>query len=393
MTTIYVPKETASGESRVSATPETVKALCKQGLAVQVERGAGSAAGFGDADYEAAGAVLCDASVRSQADIVFGVAPPTVAQARALKRGATLVTSLLPGQNLEAVAALRDAGATACGLEFMPRITRAQKMDVLSSQATCAGYQAVLVAAAALPKMFPLMMTAAGTITPARVLVLGVGVAGLQAIATAKRLGAVVEANDIRPACREQVESLGAKFVDTGAPPDAETKGGYAKEASADFLRKQREILTQHIAQADVVITTAQVPGRKAPVLMTAEMVAAMKPGSVIVDMAVSSGGNVEGSVAGRVVDAGGVKIIGETNLAGHTAADASRMYARNVLAFLPELVGKDGVVRADMANEILAAVAIVHDGVVRHAPTASALAPSIAPSSAPTTSAAATAA
>ena len=383
MTFIFVPRETAPGETRVAAVPETVKALVKQGHSVQVERGAGQAAGFSDADYESSGAVLCGADARRSADIVFGVVAPDASVAATHKRGSVLVSGLLPGQNLATIAALRDAGASACALEMMPRITRAQKMDILSSQATCAGYQAVLVAAATLPKMFPLLMTAAGTITPARVLVLGVGVAGLQAIATAKRLGAVVEANDIRPACREQVESLGAKFVDTGAPPDAETKGGYAKEASAEFLRKQREILTQHISQADVVITTAQVPGRKAPVLMTAEMVAAMKPGSVIVDMAVSSGGNVEGSVAGRVVDVGGVKIVGEANLAAHTAADASRMYARNVLAFLPEFVTKEGVVKVDLANEIMAAVVVVHDGAVRHAATAQALAPAIQPSAA----------
>ena len=295
-------------------------------------------------------------------------------QARAQKAGSLLVCSLLPGQNLAAVGALRDARVTAMALEFMPRITRAQKMDILSSQATCAGYQAVLMAAARLPKMFPLLMTAAGTITPARVLVLGAGVAGLQAIATAKRLGAVVEANDIRPACREQVESLGGKFVDTGAPPDAETSGGYAKEASAEFLRKQREILTQHMAQADVVITTALVPGKRAPQLMTADMVRAMKPGSVVVDMAVSQGGNVEGSVPGQTVVVHGVSILGETNLAAQVAADASRMFARNIASFLPEF-SKAGQVTVDLANEILKAVVVTHGGEVVHQPTAAALA------------------
>jgi NAD(P) transhydrogenase subunit alpha len=222
--------------------------------------------------------------------------------------------------------------------------------------------------------MFPLMMTAAGTITPARVLVLGAGVAGLQAISTARKLGAIVEANDIRPAVKEQVESLGGKFVDTGAPPDAETAGGYAKEATAEFLKKQREILSAHIAQADVLITTALVPGRKAPVLVTAEMRRGMKPGSVIVDMAAGQGGNVEGSVAGERVVVDGVTILGDTNLPAQVAADASRMYARNVVAFLGEFV-KNGEVKLDMANEILGAVTVVHDGVVRHEPTAQALA------------------
>jgi NAD(P) transhydrogenase subunit alpha len=256
----------------------------------------------------------------------------------------------------------------------MPRITRAQKMDILSSQATCGGYQAVLLAAVHLPKMFPLMMTAAGTITPARVLVLGAGVAGLQAISTAKKLGAIVEANDIRPAVKEQVESLGGKFVDTGTPPEAETKGGYARETSEEFAKKQREILTSHITQADVLITTALIPGKKAPVLVTAEMRKGMKPGSVIVDMAAGAGGNVEGSVAGQRVVVDGVTILGDTNLPAQVGADASRMFARNVLAFLGEFV-KAGEVKFDLQNEILNAVTIVHDGQVRHEPTAKSLA------------------
>ncbi len=246
-------------------------------------------------------------------------------------------------------------------------------MDILSSQATVAGYMAVLLAATSLPKMFPLLMTAAGTITPARVVILGVGVAGLQAIATAKRLGAVVEANDIRPAVKEQVESLGAKFIDTGTPPDAETKGGYAKETSDEYQKRQRATLTEHLKAADVVITTAQIPGRKAPLLVTEEMVAAMKPGSVIVDMAVGTGGNVAGSKPGERVAVNGVTILGETNLPTMAAADASRMFARNVLAFLPEFV-KDGAVKLDLDNEIMTAVTVTHDGKVRHAGAAAAL-------------------
>ncbi|MBL9079311.1 MAG: Re/Si-specific NAD(P)(+) transhydrogenase subunit alpha [Planctomycetes bacterium] len=374
MVVIFVPKETAGGETRVAAVPETVKGMQKLGLLVQVERDAGAAAGFSDKDYADAGATLVDGDARHGADIVFGIQCPTVAQVRQQKPSALLLCTLTPLQQLDVVAALRDAKVSAMGLEFMPRITRAQKMDILSSQATCGGYQAVLLAAVHLPKMFPLMMTAAGTLTPARVLILGAGVAGLQAISTARKLGAIVEANDIRPACKEQVESLGARFVDTGAPPDAETKGGYAKETTQEFLRKQREILTSHIAQADVLITTALVPGKKAPVLVTAEMRRAMRPGSVIVDMAAGQGGNVEGTVPGQRAVVDGVTVIGDTNLPAQCAADASRMYARNVLAFLGEFV-KDGKVTLNFDNEVLAAVTIVHDGTVRHEPTAQALA------------------
>ncbi|MGB3968162.1 MAG: NAD(P) transhydrogenase subunit alpha [Planctomycetota bacterium] len=369
-----MPRESAAGESRVASVPETTKALLKLGLQVQVERGAGAAAGFADRDYEASGATLVDGSARGSADIVACIQTPAPAQCQAQRAGSLLICTLTPGQQLPAVKALRDAKVSAMGLEFMPRITRAQKMDILSSQATCSGYQAVLLAAVHLPKLFPLMMTAAGTITPSRVLVLGVGVAGLQAISTAKKLGAVVEANDIRPAVKEQVESLGAKFVDTGTPPEAETKGGYAKETTAEFLKKQREILAAHIAQADVLITTAQVPGKKAPLLVTADMRKGMKPGSVIVDMAAGQGGNVEGSVAGQRLVVDGVTMIGDTNLASQVAADASRMYARNVVAFLGEFV-KAGAVNVDLNNEILGAVTIVHDGAVRHEPTAQALA------------------
>jgi NAD(P) transhydrogenase subunit alpha len=374
MAVIFVPKESVPGETRVSAVPETVKGMTKLGLEVQVERGAGEAAGFSDAEFEAAGARLVDGGARGTADVVLGIQCPSVDAAKAQKAGSLLICTLTPGQRLDVMAALRDARVTAMGLEFMPRITRAQKMDILSSQATCSGYQAVLLAAVYLPKMFPLMMTAAGTLTPAKVLVLGVGVAGLQAISTARKLGAIVEANDIRPACKEQVESLGGKFVDTGAPPDAETSGGYAKEASAEFLKKQREILSAHIAQADVLITTALVPGKKAPVLVTAEMRKGMKPGSVIVDMAASQGGNVEGTVPGQRAVVDGVTIIGDTNLPAQCAADASRTYARNVLSFFGEFV-KDGKLNVVMEHEILGAVAIVHDGVIRHEPTAQALA------------------
>jgi H+-translocating NAD(P) transhydrogenase subunit alpha len=373
MVVIFVPKEVAAGEARVAAVPETVKSLQKLGLTVEIERGAGDAAGFADADYEAAGARLVDGSARGSADVVLAILPPSVELAKQQKAGSLLVCTLMPGNHLPVIAALRDQKVTAMGLEFMPRITRAQKMDILSSQATCAGYQAVLLAAVHLPKMFPLMMTAAGTITPARVLVLGAGVAGLQAISTARKLGAIVEANDIRPAVKEQVESLGAKFVDTGTPPDAETKGGYAKETTQEFLKKQREILSNHIGNADVLITTALVPGKKAPVLVTAEMRKGMRRGSVIVDMAAGQGGNVEGSVAGERVVVDGVTIIGDSNLPAQVAADSSRMYARNAVAFFGEFV-KGGELKLDPSNEILNPVTIVHEGQVRHEPTAQAL-------------------
>jgi len=374
MVVIFVPKESAAGETRVAAIPETVKGMQKLSLTVQVERGAGLAAGFSDADFEEAGATLVDASSRSSADIVLGIQIPTPDLCSQQKAGSLLICTLTPGNALDSIKALRDAKVTAIGLEFMPRITRAQKMDILSSQASCGGYQAVLLAAVHLPQMFPLMMTAAGTITPAKVLVLGAGVAGLQAISIAKKLGAVVEANDIRPAVKEQVESLGGKFVDTGSPPDAETSGGYAKEAGEEFLKKQREILTKHISASDVLITTALVPGKKAPVLVTEEMRKAMAPGSVIIDMAAGQGGNVVGSKSGETVVVDGVTIVGETNLPAQVANDASRMYARNVIAFLGEFIDKEGTMTFDIEGEILGAVSIVHDGAVRHEPTAKAL-------------------
>ena len=374
MVVIFVPKESAAGETRVAAIPETVKGMQKLSLTVQVERGAGLAAGFSDKGFEEAGATLVDAAARGSADIVLGIQIPTPELCSQQKAGSLLVCTLTPGNALDSIKALRDAKVTAIGLEFMPRITRAQKMDILSSQASCGGYQAVLLAAVNLPQMFPLMMTAAGTITPAKVLVLGAGVAGLQAISIAKKLGAVVEANDIRPAVKEQVESLGGKFVDTGSPPDAETAGGYAKEAGEEFLKKQREILTKHISSSDVLITTALVPGRKAPVLVTEEMRKAMAPGSVIVDMAAGQGGNVVGSKPDETVVVDGVTIIGDTNLPAQVANDASRMYARNVIAFLGEFIDKEGTMTFDIEGEILGAVSIVHDGAVRHEPTAKAL-------------------
>jgi NAD(P) transhydrogenase subunit alpha len=377
MVIAFVPKESEPGETRVAVVPETVKALGKLGIEVRVQQGAGLAAGCADQEYKDAGAEVSESNGVADADLVLRVNPPRegTPEVDRLKAGALLVSSLQPALRVPLVQALAARKVTTMALDLVPRITRAQKMDILSSQATAAGYQAVLLAATALPKFFPLLMTAAGTITPARVFILGAGVAGLQAIATAKRLGAVVEANDIRPAVKEQVESLGGKFVDTGTPPQAESTGGYAKETSEEYQRKQREILSKHIAAADVVISTALIPGKKAPVLVTKEMVAAMKPGAVIVDLAVAMGGNVEGSKAGEtVVTSNGVKIIGEPNLPAMVGGDASRMFARNVVALLGEFT-KDGKFQLDFNNEVLAAVTVTHDGVVRHEPTAAALA------------------
>jgi len=363
MALVFVRKESEPGETRVAATPETVKGYVKHGLEVVVEPEAGLASGFPDEEYAQVGASLRDAL--GDADLVLSVRTPPNEAIAHMKQGACLISSLVPAFQLDTVKALAEAGVSSFAMEAVPRITRAQKMDVLSSQATCAGYEAVLMAAASLPRMFPLMMTAAGTIRPAKVFVLGAGVAGLQAIATAKRLGAQVEANDVRPAVKEQVESLGAKFVDTGTPPDAETAGGYAKEASEDYLKKQREILTKHIGESDVVITTALVPGRKAPRIVNAEMLKGMRPGSVIVDLAVGTGGNVEGSKPGETVFVNGIKILGETNLPSLLGGDASRMWARNVASFL-DLFVKEGQVQPAWDDEIVKATCITHAGEVR---------------------------
>ncbi len=377
MVSVFVPAESEPGETRVAAVPETVKNMVKHGLSVTVQAGAGTASGFLDNDYQEAGATIAadDGAMRA-ADLVLRVRPPRDGSAECeLKEGAILMCSLQPMLRLPLVEELRKRKITAVAMDLMPRITRAQKMDILSSQATTAGYHAVLLAAASLPKMFPLFMTAAGTLTPARVVVLGAGVAGLQAIATAKRLGAVVEANDIRPAVAEQVESLGAKFIDTGTPPQAETAGGYAKETSEEYARKQKEILTRHLSAADVVITTALIPGRKAPVLVSDEMLQAMRPGSVVVDLAVEMGGNVEGSVAGQTVEVHGVKIIGEPNMPAKVCTDASRMFARNLNAFLFDgWIDKEGNMAVKLDDECVVATTVTRDGEVKHKGAAEAL-------------------
>ena len=372
MAVIAVTKESRAGETRVAATPETVKKLIAAGFAVTVEAGAGTAASYLDADYEAAGAMLAkDAkSAISGADILFKVRAPSQDEIAALKAGAIVAASLNPHQDKDTLNALAAKGASAVAMEFIPRITRAQVMDVLSSQANLAGYRAVIEGAEAYGKAMPMMMTAAGTVAAAKVFVMGVGVAGLQAIATARRLGAVVTATDVRPATKEQVESLGAKFiaVEDEEFKNAQTAGGYAKEMSAEYQAKQAELISSHIGKQDIVITTALIPGRPAPRLVTAAQVASMKAGSVIVDLAVEQGGNVEGVKLGEtVVTANGVKILGAPNLPGRIAADASALYARNLFAFSSLLLNKEGQLAPDWEDEILKAALVTQGGAIVH--------------------------
>lgn len=368
---IAVTRERREGETRCAVTPETVKKLVALGATVSVEAGTGLGSSLPDADYAEAGAsVKPDLSAAlAGADVLLKVRGPTASEISALKPGAVVVGLLDAWRDKATVEALRGANATAFAMEFVPRITRAQVMDALSSQANLAGYRAVIEAAYAYGKGFPMMMTAAGTVAAAKVFVMGAGVAGLQAIATARRLGAVVTATDVRPAAKEQVESLGAKFV---AVEDeefkaAETAGGYAKAMSAEYQAKQAELTAAHIVKQDVVITTALIPGRPAPKLVTAAHVASMKPGSVIVDLAVEAGGNVEGSRPNEVVTtANGVKIVGWSNMPGRIAADASALYARNLVAFLGLMI-KDDALSVDLEEEILKAAVVTHGGVVVH--------------------------
>jgi len=374
MVQVLVPKERRSGETRVAATPETVKKMVKEGLAVAVERGAGAAAYFSDADYEAAGAVLSDSPDWSTADVVLKVAP--FAENETPKSGALAIGLFAPHGPLDRVRRLVAGNVSTLSMELVPRITRAQGMDALSSQASIAGYKAVLLAAVHLPKYLPLLMTAAGTIKPAKIVIMGAGVAGLQAIGTARRLGAVVEVSDVRPEVKEQVESLGARFIEL---PMLEQEsgagtGGYARQMGEDFLRRQREIVRDRLATADAAITTALVPGRKAPTLLTREMVEAMRPGSVIIDLAVEQGGNCELSQADQEVVHQGVRILGPGNLAATLPHDASTLYARNVLALLLH-VTKKGEMALDPEEEIVKATLLTHAGNVLHGPTAERLA------------------
>lgn len=374
MTTVFIPRERRPGETRVAATPETVKKLKKAGLEVLVGAGAGDGARIADAAYEAAGATIAGDEALASADVVLKVAAPMPEEARALKAGAVLIGLLGPYRQREIAQLLAERGATALAMELVPRITRAQGMDALSSQANIAGYRAVLVAAARHGRYFPLLMTAAGTIPPSRVVVMGAGVAGLQAVATARRLGAVVEVSDIRPAVKEQVESLGAKFIELPMAESGEGQGGYAREMTPEFLAKQREIVAQRVAAADVVITTALVPGKRAPLLLTKAMVEGMKPGSIVIDLAAAEGGNCELSRADEEVVHQNVLVLAPTNLAASMAVDASTIYARNVLALLLHLV-KDGQVAIDPQDEIVSATLLVHGGKVVHAGTAAAAA------------------
>ena len=366
---IAIAKEVDAAEPRVAATPDTVKKFKALGIDVAIEPGAGIKSGVLDADYEAAGAVVSADAVKD-ADIVIKVKRPEASEVARYKKGALVIAIMDPYGNEAALKALADAGVSAFAMELMPRITRAQVMDVLSSQANLAGYRAVVEAAEAFGRAFPMMMTAAGTVPAAKVFVMGVGVAGLQAIATARRLGAVVTATDVRPATKEQVESLGAKFlaVEDEEFKNAQTAGGYAKEMSKEYQAKQAALTAEHIKKQDIVITTALIPGRPAPKLITAEMVASMKPGSVLVDLAVERGGNVEGAKANEVAEVGGVKIVGYTNLAGKVAASASSLYARNLLSFIETLYDKAAkslAVKWD--DELVKATALTRDGAVIH--------------------------
>jgi NAD(P) transhydrogenase subunit alpha len=378
---IAIPKEIRADELRVAATPDTVKRLVGMGQTVTVETGAGAGASLPDGAYAASGATIAPdaAAATGDADIVLKVQRPVREGERSelagLKRGAVLVGVLQALQHRDDVQAYAEAGVSAFDMNLIPRITRAQSMDVLSSQANLAGYKSVVDAAGVFGRALPMMMTAAGTVPPARVLVMGAGVAGLQAIATARRLGAIVSATDVRAAAKEQVESLGATFltVDIEAMKAAETAGGYAKEMSEDFQRRQREHVHEALKKTDIVITTALIPGRKAPVLITREMVASMRPGSVLVDLAVEQGGNVEGSELGETVKTpNGVTIVGHANYPSRIAVDASQLYARNLVAFLGLILDKERGIKIDMADEIVKGTLVAHEGAVVH--------PSLAP-------------
>ncbi|MDR6772557.1 Re/Si-specific NAD(P)(+) transhydrogenase subunit alpha [Azospirillum sp. BE72] len=375
---IAIPRERRPGERRVAASPETVKKLKALGLDVVVESGAGLGSSLPDAAYEAAGAAIAAdaAAALADADIVLKVQRPLIAaeggedELALIRKGALLFAILNPYNSRDHVKAYADAGVNAFAMEFMPRITRAQVMDVLSSQANLAGYKAVVDAASEYGRAFPMMMTAAGTVPPARAFIMGVGVAGLQAIATAKRLGAIVSATDVRPAVKEQVQSLGGSFVavENEEFKQAETAGGYAKEMSDDYKRQQAALVAEHIKKQDIVITTALIPGRKAPILVTAEHVASMKPGSVIIDLAVEQGGNVEGAKLGEVVTTtNGVKIVGHANYASRIAESASLLYAKNLLALLTSLHGKETGVAVNWDDEIVKAIALTRDGAIVH--------------------------
>ncbi|KQU86653.1 NADP transhydrogenase subunit alpha [Variovorax sp. Root318D1] len=371
---IGVPAETTAGETRVAVTPETVKKLVASGHAVRVQSGAGVAASVTDAAYQATGAEITDVAAAFGSDMVLKVRTPSESETALMKSG-TVVIGMLNPFDAAGLQRLATAGLTAFALEAAPRTTRAQSMDVLSSQANIAGYKAVMIAADKYQRFFPMLMTAAGTVKAARVVILGVGVAGLQAIATAKRLGAVIEASDVRPSVKEQIESLGGKFIEVSYDTDEEKEaavgvGGYAKPMPPSWLARQQVEVAKRVALADIVISTALIPGRAAPTLITEDMVKAMKPGSVIVDIAAGKGpdgvgGNCPLSEADRTVIKHGVTIVGETNLPALVAADASALYARNVLDFLKLIVTKEGGLKIDLEDDIVAACRVAHDGQV----------------------------
>ena len=369
-----VPKETASGERRVSVIPDAIVKL--GGVGIAVEKGAGEAAGYPDSAYREKGATIVEgpSDLFSQAEVILKVMAPSPVEADAIREQATLISFLYPLSNLETVRRLAARKATAFAMELIPRISRAQPMDALSSQANLGGYKSVLLAADSLPRIFPMMMTAAGTISPARVFIVGAGVAGLQAIATAKRLGAVVEAYDVRPAVKEQVESLGAKFVQVPLEAkDAQDAGGYAKAQSEEFYRNQQKFLAERASVSDVVITTALVPGQRAPILISEEAVKGMRPGSVVVDLAAEQGGNCALTEAGKTVVKHGVTINGPLNLPSTMAPQASQMYSRNITSFLLTML-KDGNLNIDLKDDVVRGPLVIQRGEVLHQPTKNAL-------------------
>ena len=372
MTSVVVPAETRPGERRVALVPESVGRLTALGVDVAVESGAGVEASFSDDDYRAAGATVRSDDGLSVADVVYSVNSLSLEQIARVRRGATVASFLAPSSSLDKVKAAQECGITWFSMELIPRISRAQSMDALSSQALVAGYRCALIAAERLPKFFPLLMTAAGTVKPAKVVVLGAGVAGLQAIATAKRLGAVVQAYDVRAAAADEIRSMGAKFIDLDLD-SLEGAGGYAREMTEDRAQRQRDLLAPYIASADAVITTAAVPGRQAPMLVTRQMVEGMGSGSIVVDLAAETGGNVEGSVAGEEVQIGLARVWGALNVPSQMPVAASRLYSANLVA-LSQLFLKEGGVELDFEDEIVSGACVVHDGVVRFGPAREAL-------------------
>lgn len=369
---IAVLKDASGNEARVAATPDTVKAYVKDGHSVSIVKGAGAAADFADSTYKEAGASISASNKAAvkDADLVFSVNGGTKALLSSMKKGAGITGVLNPTDNHDYAKAAAKAGVTAYALEYIPRISRAQSMDVLSSQSNLAGYRSVVEAGAIYGRAFPMMMTAAGTVAPAKVFIMGVGVAGLQAIATARRLGAVTTATDVRPATKEQVASLGAKFiaVENEEFKEAETAGGYAKQMSPEYQKLQAELTASHIAKQDIVVTTALIPGRKAPVLVTKAMLDTMRPGSVLIDLAVERGGNVEGAKPGQIVTTkNGVKIVGHLNWPSRMASDSSNMFARNLKNLLPLMTTEDGSYAPDWDDEIIQGCALTKDGAVVH--------------------------